>query len=69
VIELALTPVVIAGIAIAAANDSLVGVSLAMAAVGVVGCVLLGINVARTAPGSRARYVPSHSTDPAPPAA
>jgi O-antigen/teichoic acid export membrane protein len=61
VIELALTPVVIAGIAVAAANDSLVGVSLAMAAVGVVGCLLLGVTVARTSPGSRARYVPAHS--------
>jgi O-antigen/teichoic acid export membrane protein len=61
VIELALTPVVIAGIAIASAMDSLVGVSLAMAGVGVVGCALLGYNVVRTAPGSRARYVPAHS--------
>jgi O-antigen/teichoic acid export membrane protein len=62
VIELALTPVVIAGIAVASAQNSLVGVSLAMAAVGVVGCLFLGINVARTGPGSRARYVPMHST-------
>jgi hypothetical protein len=38
-----------------------VGVSLAMAAVGVVGCTLLGIAVARSGPGSRMRYVPAHS--------
>jgi O-antigen/teichoic acid export membrane protein len=61
VIELGLTPVVIVGIVIASARDSLVGVSLAMGAVGVVGCVLLGIAVARSGPGSRARYVPLHS--------
>jgi O-antigen/teichoic acid export membrane protein len=60
-IELALTPVVIAGIVLASVHDSLVGVSLAMAAVGVVGCTLLGIAVARSGPGSRMRYVPAHS--------
>jgi hypothetical protein len=61
VIELALTPVVILGIVIASARDSLVGVSVAMMAVGVVGCVLLGVAVARSAPGSRIRYVGAHA--------
>jgi O-antigen/teichoic acid export membrane protein len=61
-IELLLTPVVILGIVIASANDSLVGVSFAMMAVGVVGCALLGLAVARSAPGSRIRYVGSHSS-------
>jgi O-antigen/teichoic acid export membrane protein len=61
VIELALTPVVIVGIVIASMNDSLVGVSFAMMAVGIVGCLLLGLAVARSAPGSRIRYVGAHS--------
>jgi O-antigen/teichoic acid export membrane protein len=61
IIEIALTPVVVLGIVVAAARDSLVGVSLAMAVVGVVGCVLLGIAVARSAPGSKWRYAPAHS--------
>jgi O-antigen/teichoic acid export membrane protein len=61
VIELALTPVVILGIVIASVNDSLVGVSLAMMAVGVVGCIFLGLAVARSSPGSRIRYVGAHS--------
>jgi O-antigen/teichoic acid export membrane protein len=61
-IELALTPVVILGIVIASANDSLVGVSFAMMAVGIVGCLLLGLAVARSAPGSRIRYVGAHAS-------
>ncbi|MDT4920197.1 MAG: hypothetical protein QOI15_1099 [Pseudonocardiales bacterium] len=61
VIELALTPVVILGIVIASMRDSLVGVSFAMMAVGIVGCLLLGLAVARSAPGSRIRYVGAHS--------
>lgn len=61
VIELAMTPVVILGIVVASLRDSLVGVSLAMMAVGIVSCVLLGIAVAHSAPGSRIRYVGTHS--------
>lgn len=61
-IELALTPVVIIGIVIASVHHSLVGVSMAMAVVGIVGCLLLGIAVVRSAPGSRTRYVPGHSS-------
>jgi O-antigen/teichoic acid export membrane protein len=61
IIEIALTPVVVLGIVFASARDSLVGVSAAMAVVGIVGCLLLGITVARSAPGSRYRYVPAHA--------
>ena len=61
VIELAMTPVVIVGIVIASMRDSLVGVSLTMMAVGIVSCVLLGFAVARSAPGSRIRYVGTHT--------
>jgi O-antigen/teichoic acid export membrane protein len=61
VIELALTPVVVIGIVIASVRDSLVGVSFAMMAVGIVGCILLGLAVARSAPGSRIRYVGAHA--------
>jgi O-antigen/teichoic acid export membrane protein len=61
IIEIALTPFVIVGIVFASARDSLVGVSLAMAVVGIIGCALLGIAVARSAPGSKWRYAPAHS--------
>jgi O-antigen/teichoic acid export membrane protein len=61
VIEMALTPIVLLGIVVASTRDSLVGVSVTMAVVGVVGCLLLGINVARSAPGSRYRYAGSHA--------
>jgi O-antigen/teichoic acid export membrane protein len=60
-IELGLTPVVILGIVVASVHHSLVGVSFAMMAVGIVGCLLLGLAVARSAPGSRIRYVGAHS--------
>jgi O-antigen/teichoic acid export membrane protein len=59
VIELALTPFVVGGIVLASAKDSLVGVGVTMAAVGVVACVALGIAVARSAPAFR--YVPAHA--------
>jgi O-antigen/teichoic acid export membrane protein len=61
VIELALTPIVVVGIVLASVHDSLTGVSLAMLAVGVLGCLLLGAAVLRSAPGSRIRYVGTHS--------
>jgi hypothetical protein len=33
-----------------------------MMAVGIVGCLLLGLAVARSAPGSRIRYVGAHAS-------
>jgi hypothetical protein len=48
--ELALTPVMVAGIVVAAAVDSLVAVGITMTAVGVVSCLVLGFVVARSAP-------------------
>jgi O-antigen/teichoic acid export membrane protein len=61
IIEIALTPIVVLGIVFASVRDSLVGVSVAMAFVGIVGCLLLGVAVAQSAPGSRYRYVPAHA--------
>ena len=48
VTELALTPVVVVGIVLAAAADSLVGVGLTMLAAGAAGCLVLGIAVHRS---------------------
>ncbi|HKC27871.1 MAG TPA: lipopolysaccharide biosynthesis protein [Jatrophihabitans sp.] len=59
VIEIALTPLVVAGIVLAAVHHSLVGVSLAMAGAGVAGCLMLGVAVIRSASG--ARYEPVHA--------
>jgi hypothetical protein len=58
VIELALTPFVIAGIAIAAQHDSLVGVAVTLLVVGAVACVILGIAVTGSRP--RSGYAPRH---------
>jgi O-antigen/teichoic acid export membrane protein len=46
--ELALTPIVVVGIVIAAAADSLVGVGITMLAVGATGCLVLGAAVYRS---------------------
>jgi O-antigen/teichoic acid export membrane protein len=59
IIEIALTPFVVVGIVLASVHDSLVGVSLTMAAAGIAGCLMLGVAVARSAPGTR--YVPAHA--------
>jgi hypothetical protein len=54
--ELALTPVMIGGIILAAALDNLVAVGITMLVVGMVSCLVLGVGVARFAPvGSTAR--------------
>jgi O-antigen/teichoic acid export membrane protein len=58
-IEMALTPLVVAGIVLASIHHSLVGVSLTMAAAGIAGCAMLGLAVIRSAPG--ARYEPAHA--------
>jgi O-antigen/teichoic acid export membrane protein len=47
--ELALTPLVVAGIAISAATGSLVGVGVTMLTVGAAGCLILGVAVYRAA--------------------
>lgn len=46
--ELALTPIVVVGIVVAAAADSLVGVGVTMLAVGAAGCLILGVAVYRS---------------------
>jgi O-antigen/teichoic acid export membrane protein len=46
-IELALTPVMVAGIVIAAAFESLAGIGITMVVVGVLACAALGVAVAR----------------------
>ena len=58
-IELALTPFMIVGLLLAAAHSSLVGAGMAMAGVGALSCVLLGVAVARSRAGGR--YVPQHA--------
>ena len=52
-IELALTPFVVAGIVLAATHHSLVGVGITMTVVACIGCVMLAVAVARSSPGSR----------------
>jgi len=47
--ELGLTPIVVVGIVVAAAADSLVGVGVTMLAVGAAGCLILGVAVYRSA--------------------
>ncbi len=66
VTELALTPIVVAGIVYAAATDSLVGVGVTMLVVGAAGCVILGVAVYRSeatgidrAPDAEAQALPS----------
>lgn len=46
--ELALTPIVVAGIVFSAATDSLVGVGVTMLGVGAAGCLILGVAVYRS---------------------
>ena len=48
VTELALTPLVVVGIVLAAAADSLVGASVTMLCVGAAGCLILGVAVYRS---------------------
>ncbi|MCW2797027.1 oligosaccharide flippase family protein [Nocardioides sp.] len=48
VVELALTPVVVLGVVLAAAANSLVGVGITMTAVGAASCLVLGLAVARS---------------------
>ena len=48
VTELALTPLVVVGIVLAAAADSLVGASVTMLGVGAAGCLILGVAVYRS---------------------
>ena len=50
IVELTLTPVMIGGMVLAAALDSLVAAGVAMLAVGIVSCIVLGFGVARSAP-------------------
>ena len=50
IVELALTPVMVGGIILAAALESLVAVGITMLAVGIVSCLVLGYKVARSAP-------------------
>jgi O-antigen/teichoic acid export membrane protein len=48
VTELALTPIVVVGIIVSAATDSLVGVGITMLGVGAAGCLVLGVAVYRS---------------------
>jgi O-antigen/teichoic acid export membrane protein len=50
VVELALTPVLVLGVVVSAALDSLVLVGVSMTVIGAVGCLVLGVAVARSAP-------------------
>jgi O-antigen/teichoic acid export membrane protein len=59
IVELALTPVMIGGIILAAAMDSLVAVGITMLAVGIVSCLVLGFRVARSAPIETTAPVPT----------
>jgi O-antigen/teichoic acid export membrane protein len=59
VIELSLTPFVIAGIAVASIHHSLVAVGVAMFVVACVACLLHGTALVRSRPG--VRYVPQHA--------
>ena len=58
IVELTLTPVMIGGIMLAAALDSLVAVGVTMLAVGIVSCLVLGFRVARSAPVDTAAHAP-----------
>ena len=62
IVELALTPVMIGGIILAAAMESLVAVGITMLAVGIVSCLVLGLRVVLSGPVEAAAYVPT--TDP-----
>jgi O-antigen/teichoic acid export membrane protein len=55
-VELALVPVLLLGIVVAAHRDSLVGVGAALVAVGALSCLALGWSVAR-GPASAGRHV------------
>jgi O-antigen/teichoic acid export membrane protein len=57
IVELALTPVMIGGIILAAALESLVAVGVTMLAVGIVSCLVLGFRVTRSAPVDAAARV------------
>lgn len=59
IVELALTPVMLGGIVVAAALESLVAVGITMLAVGIVSCLVLGFRVARSAPVEAAAPVPT----------
>ena len=59
IVELALTPVMIGGIIVSAVMESLVAVGVTMLAVGIVGCLVLGYKVARSAPADTATPVPT----------
>ena len=59
IVELALTPVMLGGIILAAALESLVAVGITMLAVGIVSCLVLGFRVARSAPAEAAAPVPT----------
>ncbi len=57
VVELALTPVLVVGVVVSAALDSLVLVGVSMTVIGAAGCLVLGIAVVRSAP-----HVPATET-------
>jgi hypothetical protein len=59
IVELALTPVMVGGIILAAALESLVAVGITMLAVGIVSCLVLGFRVVRSAPAEAATPVPT----------
>lgn len=59
IVELTLTPVMVGGIFLAAALDSLVAVGITMLAVGIVSCLVLGFRVARSAPVDAPTQVPA----------
>jgi O-antigen/teichoic acid export membrane protein len=50
VVELALTPVLVLGVVVSAAVDSLVLVGVSMTVIGAAGCLVLGVAVLRSAP-------------------
>jgi O-antigen/teichoic acid export membrane protein len=62
IVELTLTPVMIGGIMLAAALDSLVAVGVTMLAVGIASCLVLGFKVARSAPVDTAVHAPIADT-------
>ncbi len=62
IVELTLTPVMVGGIVVAAALESLVAVGITMLTVGIVSCLLLGLRVVQSRPVEAAAYVPT--TDP-----
>ena len=62
IVELALTPVMIGGIILAAALESLVAVGITMLAVGIVSCLVLGYRVVRSGPVGTA--TPVSTADP-----